>query len=112
MKQFWWFLLSLLLTGQIPCNNAWKPIVGQQPAAAATSFTSSFSLQQSHPEYGSNSGESLYSIDGSSKELLASNQKMVPLTDEVLIPALINFQDLKYGYRHSGSDVASSYEEV
>ncbi|XP_037809536.1 uncharacterized protein LOC119602218 [Lucilia sericata] len=112
MRSVW---LLLLLSGQTALSHAWKPIVGQAPANAAitgskatsTAFTSSFSLQQSHPEFGSKIS---YVSDSDTKEV------QQPLAAELLavksnyktpiavppVPSSINFGDARFGYKPTG----------
>lgn len=116
MKTIW---LYLVLNGLTVVCHAWKPIVGQaqakpaipSPKATSAAFTSSFSLQQSHPEFSSKTG---YASDNNVKEV------QLPITDDLLtttnsyksfalgpaIPSSINFGDAKFGYKTAG------YKEV
>lgn len=112
-------LLLLLLGGHTAVSHAWKPIVGQAAAnaaitgtkAASAAFTSSFSLQQSHPEYGSKTS---YASDSDTKEvqqpladeLLAVKHSYKPAAEVLPVPSTINFGDARFGYKPSG------YEEV
>lgn len=115
--------LLLLLSGCIALNQAWKPIVGQAPTtgaaltgskATSATFTSSFSLQQSHPDFSSKSG---YVAEGGSKELyikevpeevLTVKSSYSPLTASTA-PPVINFGDARFGYK---SPEASYDDEV
>ncbi|XP_065364425.1 uncharacterized protein b6 [Calliphora vicina] len=108
-------LLLLLLSGHTVVSHAWKPIVGQATAnaaitgskAASAAFTSSFSLQQSHPEYGSKTS---YVSDSDTKEvqqpladeLLAVKHSYKPAVEVLPVPSSINFGDARFGYKPSG----------
>lgn len=106
--------LLLILSGLIAVSHAWKPIVGQAPANAAitgskatsATFTSSFSLQQSHPEYGSKNS---YVSDSSAKEvqqpiaeeIVAAKSSYSPTVVVAAVPSTINFGDARFGYKPS-----------
>uniref|UniRef100_A0A1A9VCQ0 Pentraxin (PTX) domain-containing protein n=1 Tax=Glossina austeni TaxID=7395 RepID=A0A1A9VCQ0_GLOAU len=121
MKFFW---LLCLMQRQLALGLAWKPIVGQPVApvlanskATSATYTSAFSLQQTHPEYGSESTAfaAIESKELSNQDTLAA-QLTVPvpsstavLADKILtvktphpsliIPPAINFEDAKFGYQ-------------
>ncbi|XP_075155883.1 pentraxin-related protein b6 [Haematobia irritans] len=117
-------LLAVLSGLNCGLGHAWKPIVGQLPAATSTisgskatsaTFTSSFSLQQSHPEYGRKTAY-VTDIGNAGKELLikeipqqAPTEEIIPINnhyksyESALLPAAINFGDAKFGYKTAGA---------
>lgn len=116
MKSMWFLLL---VCGHTAVSHGWKPIVGHAPAnvaitgskATSSSFTSSFSLRQSHPEFGSKTS---YVSDSDVKEveqplaeeLLAARTSYKQPVGVAPVPSTINFGDARFGYMPSG------YEEV
>lgn len=119
------YLLVLISCVQCALGHAWKPIVGQAPAPTSTisgskatsaTFTSSFSLQQSHPDY--SNGKSAYASEahhGANKELIIKEVPValpVSLHDEpeesfktyaTAVPSAINFADARFGYKAGGA---------
>ena len=106
-------VLYLLLSGLSVVCHAWKPIVGQAQAkpaipgqkATSTAFTSSFSLQQSHPEFVSDSDVKEMQLP-IGDDLLTVKNNYKPFALGPAIPSSINFGDAKFGYKLAG------YEEV
>ncbi|XP_013101112.1 uncharacterized protein LOC106082902 [Stomoxys calcitrans] len=117
------YLLVVLSGFNCGLGHAWKPIVGQTPTATSTisgskaasaTFTSSFSLQQSHPDYGGKTGGYVAEIaGGGSKQLLL--EEIAPQSEEIIpqksnykaydpiVPASINFGDARFGYKPAGA---------
>uniref|UniRef100_T1PBT1 Pentaxin family n=1 Tax=Musca domestica TaxID=7370 RepID=T1PBT1_MUSDO len=124
------YLFLLIASSQGILGHAWKPIVGHLPPATSTisgskatsaTFTSSFSLQQSHPEYDSKAGYAtggeaavVATPIGGPKELLIKEipslpvaepaEEAIPLKSTIktfatAAPAAINFGDARFGYK-------------